>query len=58
MVKSTNIFVKVHRSYCVNVNYIVALPRGHSFKMSNGDEVKISKTSMTNLGDKLLLRQP
>lgn len=48
------LFVKIHRSFYINVNHIVSRPSKYLIKMSNGQEVKASRNYVENLGEKFL----
>ena len=50
----STLFVKVHRSYYVNMSHIVSRPSKYSLKMSNDTEITVSRSCIDNLDNKFL----
>lgn len=50
----TNLFVRIHRSYCVNVNHIISRPSKYVLKMSNEVVLNVSRSYVDELGDLFL----
>jgi len=50
----TNMFMKIHRSFYVNVNHIISRPSKYLIKMSNETVLTASRNYVDNLGDKFL----
>lgn len=50
-------FVKIHRSYYINTNHIIARPSKYRVQMSNGTLLNASRSYVSNLGDKFLKKK-
>lgn len=48
------LFTKIHRSYYINTKHIVARPSKYLVEMSNGNQLKPSRSYVENLGDQFL----
>lgn len=50
----SNMFVRIHRSYCINVDHIISRPSKYVVKMSNDMVLNVSRSYVDELGDKFL----
>lgn len=46
-----NNFIQIHRSFCINKYHIKCRPSKYSIILSNGDELKVTKSYINNLDD-------